>query len=190
MKYIIIIATTLLFNSGIAQSIIPEPEFSGRPYFLKNETLKSFEKIDATIDVKTKALGYGGMDMYLTAFEKKSNVRFTQSEKPRIIILVEEKKDPEEAFKILRQTKKKRKKDRRRFKLSSMALGGKARNVSENKIEFEVKKIRDGIYEIIINDTLEQDEYAIVPTNNQASGGSSGFMSMGGSQKIYCFGID
>jgi hypothetical protein len=179
----------LLFITGmVSAQEIPEPEYSMRPYYLDNEKLITFEKVKAELDMKVKGLGYGGYVSYLTAFEKSSSVRFTTNDIPRIFILIEGKVDPEDIVSVFRQTKRKRKKDRRRFKHSSRALGGKVRDVSDNQIPYEIKRVRDNIFEISFDKVLEPDEYAIVAV--AASDNQNPFALGSTTQKIYCFGID
>ncbi|PCH77719.1 MAG: hypothetical protein COB98_02670 [Flavobacteriaceae bacterium] len=158
-----------------------EPEYSSRPYFVKNGNLKSLEKVKAEITVKIKAFGYGGSSTYLIAFGRNSKISFEKDNIPKIIVKVESNEDPEDFFTVLKHMSKKSK-DRRRFTLASRALMGKARDVSKNEVEFEIKKIKNNIYEIIFED-LEYGEYAIIPQ-------IKGELSPGSVQRIYCFGIE
>jgi len=164
-----------------------EPEYSVRPYHVNNNELLSFEKVKAKIDIKVKALGYGGSNTYLTAFGIESSTRFKKGEIPKILIKIEGSEEPEDYLTILKSEKSKRKKDRRRFKQASMALGGKTRDVSDNEINFTLKKLNNNIYELRIDENIEIGEYAVIP-NIQSNGNS--ILSYNSTQKIYCFAIE
>lgn len=181
--YFLLFLFTSILN---AQEVtIPEPEFLNRPYYLDNGELKGFEKVDGVVDVKIKAMGYGGSDTYYTAFNSESTKRFTIDGFPRVFIKLEPGIDPEEVITILRKEKKK-KKNRRRFKIGSRKLSGKARNTNNNIISFNIKKIRNQVYEIIFDSVLESDEYAFAPMSKT----NTDLLSASTSVKMYCFGID
>lgn len=163
-----------------------EPEYSLRPYYVNNSELISFEKVKAKIDIKVKALGYGGSNTYLTAFGLNSNIRFKKGEIPKILIKIEGDDEPEDYLTILKSEKSKKKTDRRRFKQASMALGGKTRDVSDNEINFSLKKLGNNIYELKIDEDIEFGKYAVIP-NIQSNGNS--ILSYNSTQKIYCFDI-
>lgn len=170
----------------LAQETIPEPEFSERPYYLINGEFKNLERADATLDVKVKGMGYGGSEHFYTAFGEESPVRFDIDNLPRIFIKLDLEVDPEETIDIVRKDKK-NKRNRRRFKQGSRSLGGKTRDVSENKVVFSTKKIRNGLYEIIFDQGLKAGEYAIMPITKQSV---SVFDAGSSTVKITCFGID
>lgn len=176
----------LISSILIAQEAnIPEPEFLNRPYYLEEGELKGFEKIDGVIDIKVKAMGYGGSDTFYTAFNSESTKRFTNNNFPRIFVKLESGIDPEEVITILKKDKK-RKKNRRRFKIGSRKLFGKARNTNSNIISFDIIKIRNQVYEIIIDTELKPDEYAFAPMSKT----NTDLLSASTSVKMYCFGID
>ena len=182
----IFLLITLLCVKGFSQDL-PEVEKEKRPYFLVEGELINFEKVKAKLDVKVKGLGYGGTDTFLTAFDKNSTVRYNANELPKIIIKITGDEDPEDYINIFRQTTNKRNKDRRRFKQSSMALGGKTRDVSESEVPFELNKISENIYEIEFDEDLTPNEYAIIPIKNI---GGNTLASYNSQQIIFCFGID
>jgi hypothetical protein len=145
------------------------------------------ERSDASLDFKVKGMGYGGSEYFYTAFDSKSTVRFSMNDLPRIFIKLEGNIDPEELLLIVKEETKKKKKGRRRFKQGSRSMGGKARDVSENQVSFSIKKTRDGVYEIVFDQGLEQGEYAFMPFSDTNTN-----PLLGGSTKtiITCFGID
>ena len=185
MKKLILIMTILvtLVTSSFSQSF-PDPEFSLRPYFLLGDnTLKNFERADVLIDIKMKAMGYGGAEIYNTALSPKSDVRFSKDAIPKIIVKIGLNVDPADIISLsLGEVKK----DRRRFLQSSMALGGKARDVSLYNVPLDFKKISEGIYEIVLPSNIQAGEYAFSSIND----GSANPLVKTTKVKISCFGID
>lgn len=151
----------LIACSFIQTASIPEPEFSSRPYYLKDGNLVNLERVDAIYDVKVVALGYGGSNGYYSAFGTQSTVQFNKASLPHFYIKLEGKVDvsdnPIQVF--VGEVKK----DRRRFKVSSQALGGKARDVSSGIVIPSLKKVREGLYEIVFENGLLPGEYAFSP---------------------------
>lgn len=186
MKTTFKILILLIIAKGVSQDL-PVIEKEKKPYFLVQGELKNFEKVKAKFDVRVKGLGYGGSETFLTAFDKNSPVRYKAGELPKILIKITSDGDPEDYLTVFRQTRKKRKKDRRRFKQSSMALGGKARDVSEAEIQFELNKVGENIYEIEFDNELLPDEYALVPIKTFSHNPTAPYNSQ---QTIYCFGVD
>ena len=183
MKNIIFISAILIsgfVSTSIAQSV-PDPEFSSQLYILEvDNTLKNLERADAQMDIKIKGMGYGGSEIYYTAFTPKSDVRLSKNALPKLIIKVEGNIDPSELISL---SKAEVKKDRRRFLQFSMALGGKARDVSRSYVKLEFKKNREGIFEVILPSDIQPGEYAFMPINSSLTSNKTKF-------KISCFGID
>lgn len=171
-------------NSGpLDKNRVPEPEFPTRPYGLdSNYNLIDLDRTDASIDVKVKGLGYGGGEAYYTAFSPAATVRFEIGNLPRFIVQVGDNVDPSSVISMGKADVKGNQK--RRFLQSSMAFGGKARDVSDAVVSLDFRKIKDGLFEIIIEQSLEAGEYAFMPIT---SGGAFGG---GGSSKITCFGVE
>jgi hypothetical protein len=172
---------SIAFTLSAKAQTIPDPEFSGRPYYLSGNELKPLERADATIDVKVKAMGYGGSEYYYTVFSKTSPVRFKKDTMPKIVVKIDGSADPAETIVLARVFEQK--KDRRRFIKGKMRLGGKTKDVSKYDVRLEFKKIRDGLYELILIGPIELGEYAFMPLENNNSIGKT-------SQKLTCFGID
>ncbi|MDZ4810934.1 MAG: hypothetical protein SGI96_22085 [Bacteroidota bacterium] len=167
-----------------AQSF-PDPEFSSRPYSLEADTaLKNLERADAQVDFKLKGLGYGGSETYFTTFTPKSGIRFLKNTLPKLIIKVDGNIDPSELISL---SKAEVKKDRRKFLQSSIALGGGARDVSNTFLKIQFKKLREGIYEIILPKDIQPGEYGFIPMN---TGTGNPLTSFNAKAKITCFGID
>lgn len=186
MKKLILGMTILVIwvTASFSQSF-PDPEFSSRPYILlEDNTLNNFERADALIDIKIKAMGYGGSEIYNTARLPKSDVRFSKNAMPKIIVKMVVNVDPADIISLsLGEVKK----NRRRFLQSSMAFGGKARDVSLYNVPVEFKKIREGIYEIVLPGNIQAGEYAFRSIHD---GGSHPLGSYTNKVKISCFGID
>lgn len=184
MKRKTLIALTILFSSAaIYAQDIPTPDYSARPYYLKSgNTLENLERADAASDAKVKGAGFGGVEMYFSAFGASSPIRFTASALPRMFIKLEPNVDPTESITL---AKAEVKKDRRRFLQGSMSMSGAARNTSGVEVKLQFKKIRDGIFEILIPSTIESGEYAFMPMGDQNISITSVT-----NIKISCFGID
>ena len=178
--FVVALFVAALMGAPVIAQTIPDPEFTARPYSLSPDgTLKDLERVDASIDIKVKGGGYGGSETFYTAFSGKSPVRFSKATLPRIIIRVEGGVDPADLV-VLSVAEVK--KDRRRFLQGSMTLYGKARDVSASFIKVEFKKIRDGVYEVVLPADIAPGEYAIMPI-------ADGKSTPAGT-KISCFGID
>lgn len=172
-----------LLCSFIQQDSLPEPEFSSRPYYLKEGQLVNLERVDALYEVKILFLGYGGSEAYYTAFLPTSTVRFKKESLPRLFIKLEGKVDVSDNPILLYVGQMK--KDRRRFKVASQALGGKARDVTSAIITPTLKKIREGLYEIIFENGLLPGEYAFSPISPPDVGTLSNTAKI----KICCFTV-
>ena len=183
MKNIILISAILIsgfVSTSIAQSF-PDPEFSSQMYILEvDNTLKNLERTDAQMDIKIKGMGYGGSEIYYTAFTPKSDVRLSKNALPKLVIKVEGNINPSELISLAKAVVKK---NSRRFLQSSMAFLGKARDVSSSYVKLEFKKNREGIFEVILPSDIQPGEYAFMPINRS-------FTSSGIKVKISCFGID
>ena len=187
MKKIILTIAILIsgFSSILMAQSFPDPEFSSRPYILDvDKTLKNLERTDAQIETKVVGMGYGGFETYYTAFEPESDVRLSMNSLPKIIIKIEGNVDPSEIISLSEAVVKR---DRRRFLQNSRGMGGRARDISDTYINLEFKKIRDGIFEVILPSDIQPGEYAFMPIN---SGGSNTLQTYNSKVKISCFGID
>jgi hypothetical protein len=184
-----IIFTIAILISGISSSLMaqsfPDPEFSSRPYILDaNNTLKNLERADAQIETKAVGMGYGGFETYYTAFEPESDVRLSMNSLPKIIIKIEGNIDPSEVISL---SEAEVRRDRRRFLQNSSGIRGRARDISYTFIKLEFKKIRNGIFEVILPSDIQPGEYAFMPI---ISGGSNSIQTYYSKVKISCFGID
>jgi hypothetical protein len=184
MKFLrnVAIALSILTYTQSAAQEIPEPDFSQKPYYIKEEKLSEFEKVDATLERKVKGMGNGGVEFYYSVPDLKSSARFAASAVPKIIIKTEDNSDPTEAILVCVGEAKK---DNRRFKSFKMGTFGGTKGISDNRIKIAVKKIRDKVFEITIDQVLPAGEYAILPYSKDATA-----MAMTAGVKVSCFGVD
>lgn len=154
-------------------------EYSEKPYYSNNGILNDFEKAKAEIVSKVEGFGLGGTKTFLTILSGKSDVRFEKDEVPKIIVRFDGKDDPEDYFIVMKAMKYT---DVRKFLLSSRSMSGGARKTDENEVSFEMKKIKDNVYEITL-DALTKGEYAIIPQDDIE-------YTPGASVKVYCFGVN
>ena len=174
--------STLIFMSSLAQEVVPEPDFSQKPYYFKDGKLNEFEKADATLERKVKGMGYGGVEFFYSVAGLKSTARFITSSIPKIIVKTEDNSDPTEMLLVcVGETKK----DNRRFKSFKMGTFGGTKGISDNRIKLTVRKIRDKVFEISVDQPLPTGEYAILPFAKEvtASAATTGV-------KVNCFGVD
>ena len=162
----------LICRVGASQDI-PDPEFAGRPYFLKDNGLVSFERTDGSQEAKTSMKG---MDTYYAAMGDKSDTRFPSGTPPKIIIKVDNGVDPAEMFSIVRGEQGKAK---RSFLLRKYDRKMRALDVGNVLIKASYKKIRDSVYEIVFDTTLTAGEYALIPSTESNL-----------KIKMSCFGVD
>jgi hypothetical protein len=174
--------TLFLFLLGItlnslAQSpAVPDPEFPNRPYYLKDGKLESLEKVSTSFDVSGM-----GSKVYLTAFKPKSEIHFTKDAIPALYIKIEGGGDPSDKVTVSIATVKK---DRRRFVQESTGMTGAAKDISATKVNVSLKKVRDGLYQIVFDTPLAPGEYAFMPQMDMGS------LMSGGKLTLFCFGVD
>ncbi len=181
-KNFLFLGLLLLVSIRTQAQDIPEPEFSNRPYFLKDSILISFERVDASAKAKVKALGYGGSETFLTVEGLKSSTRFVSKSLPRIFIKFEENLDPADRVSVMVAELKG---SDRRFK--TMKMGGiysyKIENVTDNKVLVTYKRIRANIFEVIFPD-IPRGEYAFLSSGEYTTNAAMPQI------KLNCFGVD
>ncbi|MGB4776454.1 MAG: hypothetical protein WBP45_14855 [Daejeonella sp.] len=180
---ILLLIFTALSNFSFAQ-IKTDPEFSGRPYILlQDNTLGSIERSDANIDIVRPGIGYSGSETYYSAYKLKSSTRFSSNSVPKFLIKLDALNiDPADAILLSKGVSKK---DRRQFLRFKMTMGGKSIDVSSSFVKLEFKKVKDGIYEIILPESIEPGEYAFMQIL-----ASNDFAAYNAPIKLSCFGID
>ena len=176
MKKITLYACLLICAPGFCQDL-PSPEFAGRPYFVKENSLVNFERADGALGANTSTKG---MVTFYGVPKDKSDVRFTSSALPRIIIKVDAGVDPSEVFSVVRAEVGKK---GREFTVRKTDRKNNPLDVSDVQVKVSATKVSDGIYELKFENGIPTGEYAIVSSLETNSG-------MALKSKLSCFGID
>ncbi|MBS1594096.1 MAG: hypothetical protein JST90_07210 [Bacteroidetes bacterium] len=177
MKGFLLLITFSYALSAFAQTVtVPDPEFPSRPYYLKDGKLENLEKISAAIDIS----GMGGR-VSLTAFQSKSDIRFSKNSLPQFYIKIEGSGDASDKVDVGIAIVKK---DRRRFTQEATGFNGAAKDISSTKASVSLKKIREGLYQVIFDKPLASGEYAFMPSMDLGS------LMGGGKLTLFCFGVD
>jgi hypothetical protein len=172
----ILLCLIILSSSSIAQDI-PDPEFAGRPYVLKDNALSDAERADGDLGADA---GMKGMVTFYTAQTGKSTVRFSAATPPTFIIKVEPGTDPSEIFTVFRGEAGKK---TRKFIVRKTDGKMVAKDISDLIVKVSFKKVRDGIYSLTFDSGITPGEFAVVSTKD--SGGATQMKC-----KLTCFGID
>lgn len=160
---------------------VPEPDFSQRPFFIVGGNLVYLERVDGIIELKGKAMGYGGVEMTYSADGLKSSVR-TKGENMKFFIKIEDNSDPSESFVLCPAVVKK---SARKFKAVKLNMMGKpVPESTAHLIYFKSKKVKDKIFELWTESPLPSGEYALLPSTNSTINANTSFV------KINCFGVD
>lgn len=152
------------------------PEFSGRPYYVKENALAGFERVDGNLSASTSAKG---MITFYNVGKDKSDTRFSASSMPRILIKVEAGVDPGDLIKVVKGEVTKK---GRQFTVRKADRKNTALDISEVLLKVTFNKVGDGIYEFVF-EGVAPGEYAVVSSTETNSG-------MALTAKLSCFGID
>jgi hypothetical protein len=174
MKKNAVTILTLLFTFVAFAQQQAVPDFKNSPMVIGPDgTLVKLEKKSVEIKAKAKAMGYGGVSMFLNIDGQKSPVRVGSGS--TFIIKVEADVDPETVFyltptKIVGKT--------REVEISRTsafaAYGAKGKSVKKDDITLEFEKVTDGVYKMKPTQPLVAGtEYAFVSTAQGASGQQS-----------------
>lgn len=178
-----LLITTLLATSLLCSQEKPDVFV---PYYVENDTIRAFERVGAKEENKVIGFGYGGVNSYLTVFDKKhSSVRFKKDQLPTFYIELKADTDPWELVVISKADVPKKNKNYRRFVAGGSSMGGGTKKF-ENIFMTELEKVKDNLYKIVIERDLPEGEYTFMPINE----GNQGLRSTAGSIRIYCFGVD
>ena len=161
---------------------IPEPEFPLRPYYLDGNNLVKLERAEANFVAKAKGI-YRGVDLQVQIMKEESPIQFLKNKLPRFFVVIND--DDTDPFDVIDLCKAdKIGKGRRNFTYAGKKYGGRVKDVTGKLASLDFKKIRNGLYEIIIDQELEQGEYAFLPLFKNDQG-----LSSTNSIKANCFGI-
>ncbi|MBS1950996.1 MAG: hypothetical protein JST37_08335 [Bacteroidetes bacterium] len=182
MKLLLPLFIFILVSSQAKSQDVPEPDFSQKPYFLVDGKLINMEKTDASLEKKMRGMGYGGVEYFYSVAGNRSSSRVTASSIPKIIYKNDDNSDPSESILVCIGEPRK---GSRRFSSFRMSAFGSSKGVLDNRIKLTVKKIRDKIFEITIDQPLSPGEYAVLP---YSKGMSMTVITTG--TKVNCFGVD
>ncbi|MBL7851016.1 MAG: hypothetical protein JNN04_08955 [Cyclobacteriaceae bacterium] len=175
-KPILLVGLLVLANLSIAQDT-PDPEFAGRPYLLKDNTLVDFERIEGDLGGKA---GMKGMETFYAVQAGKSTIRFASTAPPTFILKVEPGTDPMETFTVFRGEAGKK---NRTFIVRKTDGKMVAKDISDLIVKVTYTKVRDGVYSASFPNGITPGEYAIISSKD--SGGGTQMKC-----RMSCFGID
>lgn len=156
------------------------------PFYMKEDSMRAFEKVGAKMEAKSIGMGYGGVNTYYTIFDSpSSSVRFHHDSIPQFVITVDPGTDVFEMVLIVKADVV-RNKTYRRFVKSGISMAG-SKDMSAYQVKPELKLIGTDKYQIVLP-KLEAGEYAFMPIYKGAQANSINTPS--GNYRIYCFGIN
>jgi hypothetical protein len=205
------LVTSLSLWAQTNKTRYPEPEFSNEIYLLKKDSsLVRLEKDASRMDTKMKMGGFGGMENGYPIEGEKSPVRLASGDglsfvfstgataikstaasdsmmkangmdASMISAMRGDMSDPANSISLYKAEASKGTRKILLQKSGGMFSAGKSS--SSKKYTFSAKKIRDGYWELVIDKTLPQGEYAFTIMG-------MGMGSMDGSVSIFAFAID
>ena len=139
------------------ESNLPTPEFEMQPYWYDEtaKSLRSFEKVP--FQSQTRAKGLYGAEGLAFIEGRESPLQFKDFGKLTILIKMEKGKDPSDVLQLCEFTTSK-KRELVTSSRSGWDGGVTQRSAGINILEF--KKVREGVYQIILIKKLQQGEYA------------------------------
>jgi len=155
------------------------------PFYMENDSIKSFEKVGAKLEAKVIGMGYGGVNSYYTVFNSPhSSLSFKRDSIPRFVITTDPGADVFEMVLIVKADVVKNK-TYRRFVKGGQSMGG-SKDMGAYQIVPELKQIAKDRYQIVLPQ-MAPGEYAFMPIykGNQANN----IRTSSGNYKLYCFGI-
>lgn len=177
----------ILFVFFASVSLAQEVEKNFVPYYLENGEVKNFERVSSKIEAKSIGFGYGGVNQYLTVFDKKySPVKFKMGEIPKFIIQVDPGTDVMDLVVISKADVVKKRKKYRRFIQKGYAMGGR-KDMSEHLNIPTLKKIGENLYEMQFDEPLKVGQYAFQPIYKGTE--AANIMGTLGDVRIYCFDV-
>jgi|KBSMisStaDraftv2_1062788.scaffolds.fasta_scaffold00531_7 Cu/Ag efflux protein CusF len=170
-----------------AQSAIPDPEFVNEvEYYDKaNNKLVRLEKSISKQENKMKMAGMGGMKMMYKVEGEKSAVRIPASDNVSFVFgtggggnnNMMSMMDPSQMISLYKMDVNKG--NREAVTSSYAGMYGMGKTKESTKLTVGVKKIKDGLYEIIADKPLGPGEYTFVMMNMGSQDGSYTLFSFG-----------
>lgn len=163
---------------------ILNPEFTMRPYFLKNGSLTNLERSNQEMTkTKIKAMGYGGYEILTTVPNSASNIRFKTNDSIAFIVKVDEGIDPTEVFIVQKGIVKSKERQFKDFNGGSILV----KSETGVGVNTEFKKLSTNVYLLTFPNKLEPGEYIVRSgTLNNKAFSEAG---TGGARSSF-FGID
>jgi len=159
---------------------IPEPEFMNQVYQYDkiNKKLVELERTNAEMKSKIKIMGGGSVVYSLdgSKSEARINSEKINSENSSFMIAFAAgtmMSDPTMTLKLYRLDSKKGKRE--------APVGHYGSTGKDEQVDLKFKKIRDGVYEVVVSGRLDKGEYGFI---NMTA------MGQGGKLAVYAFGID
>jgi hypothetical protein len=186
MKNILFLMLIFLFSNrqSFAQGqkdSIPEPEFMNQVYQYDkiNKKLVELEKVNAEMKSKIKLMG-GGSVVYSidgSRSEARINSEKINSENSSFMITIAGGTMMSDPSMTLKLYKLDNKKSKREVPMGQYGASGKG----NNQVDLKFKKLKDGIYEIVVSGRLEKGEYGFINMNA---------MGQTGNIPMFTFGLD
>jgi len=156
---------------------------------LAGESLTPLETQTARFKTQTRALGYGGADVFYELKDAASPVRFPASALPAFVVRAPADLDPQERFGLFRLTVVKSTRRLTTGKVNPLGYG--TRNTkAQSAVEFTAERHGTDFFKLIPKEPLTPGEYALAVApklgNNSWGWGGRG----GGNQPVFAFGVD
>lgn len=181
-KQAMLIACTMsllqVFGNATKDSI-PNPEYMNQVYHFDkvNQKLVDLEKVNSELKMKMKMLGMGGGSQAYEVDGNRSSLRLGPDENSFVISVGNSMMaDPSNTMSLYKFEVKRNKRE-----ATMMHYGIKGQSNDKNNLELKFKKIKEGVFEIVVPKTLEKGEYGFV---NMSA------MNPNGKVVVYTFGVD
>jgi len=160
---------------------IPEPEFMNQVYQYDkiNKKLVNLEKVNAEMKSKIKLMG-GGTVVYSidgSRSEARINSEKINSENSSFMITIAGGTMMSDPSMTLKLYKLESKKSKREVPMGQYGAQGKG----NSQVDLNFKKLKEGVYEIVVSGRLEKGEYGFINMNT---------MGQTGKIPMFTFGID
>lgn len=178
---LIVFAVSLLRVFGNSKiDSIPDPEFINQVYHIDkiNQKLIDLEKANSEMKMKMKMLGMGGGSQAYEMDGNHSPVRFGADENSFVLSVgsTSMMSDPSMTLSLYKFEVKKNKRE-----ATMMQYSGRGQSNNNNTLELKFKKLKEGVFEVVVPKKLEKGEYGFV---------NMSMMNAGGKVVVYAFGVD